>query len=233
MAIVAYKKASHKPSTVLFDSHFPDGSFDRSQSYYVGDAAGREGDWSAVDRDFASNIGVKFLVPEEVFKVDDVGHAQGQGQGQGKDKAQGTLGKAMPLKGQQVVVMVGYPASGKSTWIRNNLNSEQFQRIDGDSLKTQPKMIKEGERIIGLGGSPVFDATHGTVEKRAKIIEWARKHGLPVTCVWLTAPIDVAMDFNNERGHQGGPRVPAIAFYAFRKRFEPPTAAEGAELVTV
>lgn len=36
-------------------------------SFYVGDAAGRKGDHSAADIGFAKDVGVKFLLPEEVF----------------------------------------------------------------------------------------------------------------------------------------------------------------------
>ncbi len=48
---------------------------DKSQSYFVGDAAGRPTDFVdsktnkpvATDREFAANIGIQFKVPEDVF----------------------------------------------------------------------------------------------------------------------------------------------------------------------
>ncbi|KAK9380241.1 polynucleotide kinase 3 phosphatase-domain-containing protein [Kockiozyma suomiensis] len=40
---------------------------DKQKSFFVGDAAGRKGDHSAVDKDFAKNLGVKFFTPEEYF----------------------------------------------------------------------------------------------------------------------------------------------------------------------
>lgn len=48
---------------------------DKSQSFYVGDAAGREANWkpngkkdhSTADRKFAANIGITFYTPEEFF----------------------------------------------------------------------------------------------------------------------------------------------------------------------
>ncbi|KAK7208256.1 polynucleotide kinase 3 phosphatase-domain-containing protein [Myxozyma melibiosi] len=40
---------------------------DKEDSYFVGDAAGRKGDHSAVDKEFAQNLGVRFYTPEEYF----------------------------------------------------------------------------------------------------------------------------------------------------------------------
>ncbi|CAM0882825.1 unnamed protein product [Alopecurus aequalis] len=48
--------------------HFNSGiAIDMDQSFYVGDAAGRENDHSAADIEFAKAIGLKFHVPEEFF----------------------------------------------------------------------------------------------------------------------------------------------------------------------
>lgn len=43
----------------------------KEHSLYVGDAAGRPGDHSADDLNFAKNAGVPFNTPEEFFNVDD------------------------------------------------------------------------------------------------------------------------------------------------------------------
>jgi bifunctional polynucleotide phosphatase/kinase len=40
---------------------------DLKASFFVGDAAGRAGDHSAVDKEFAENVGIRFFVPEEIF----------------------------------------------------------------------------------------------------------------------------------------------------------------------
>ncbi|KAG5546106.1 hypothetical protein RHGRI_018323 [Rhododendron griersonianum] len=54
----------------LMDWHFNSGiSIDMDQSFYVGDAAGRENDHSDADIKFAEAVGLKFYVPEEYFEV--------------------------------------------------------------------------------------------------------------------------------------------------------------------
>ncbi|KAJ1689635.1 hypothetical protein LUZ63_013790 [Rhynchospora breviuscula] len=63
-----------KPSTgmwTLLKEHFNSGvAIDMHQSFYVGDAAGREKDHSDADIEFAKAIGLKFYVPEEYFDVE-------------------------------------------------------------------------------------------------------------------------------------------------------------------
>nr|KYP42774.1 hypothetical protein KK1_035804 [Cajanus cajan] len=52
----------------LMEQHFNSGiAIDIDQSFYVGDAAGRESDHSDADIKFAEAIGLKFYVPEEYF----------------------------------------------------------------------------------------------------------------------------------------------------------------------
>ncbi len=37
---------------------------DKEQSFFVGDAAGRKGDFAGTDRKWALNVGIKFYTPE-------------------------------------------------------------------------------------------------------------------------------------------------------------------------
>jgi bifunctional polynucleotide phosphatase/kinase len=188
-------------------------TFDSGSSFFVGDAAGREGDWSRNDIDVAAQIGVKFYTPEEVFPL------------LMKEET-----KEPVLRGgveQEVLIMVGYPASGKSTVAREMQAKYGYVHIDGDVFKTGPKMVKEAEKYVGTSNSVIFDATNGTKERRKLYIDFAKKHNLKVRCLWKTTPIDVSMEQNRERQKQGGPKVPDVVFYTFRKRFEEPCGSEG------
>lgn len=202
---------TQKPETGLFLGTFP--QFQAEKAFYVGDAAGRPGDWSDKDKVFANRLGVTFYNPEEMFPFDPVA----------------PVPKAVAaVKKQEVVIMVGYPASGKST-LAQGLG---YHVVDGDKLKTASAMIKDAEKHIGTE-SVVFDSTAGTKAKRAEFVNFAQKHELPVRVFWVQTPIDVSMERNKQRAAAGGPKVPDIAFYVFRKKFETPTEDEGFSVVKI
>jgi bifunctional polynucleotide phosphatase/kinase len=177
-------------------------------SFYVGDAAGRPGDWSDCDRVFAERLGVPFHVPEDFFPA--------------PAPLVRNLEAGAP---REVVIMVGYPASGKSTLARGLVERGGYHRVDGDAFATPAAMVRDARKHPSE--AIVFDSTGGTVARRGAFIEWARAEGRPVRIVWVTTDIDTAMDWNAARASSGGTGVPAIAFYTCRKRFEPPIEAEG------
>jgi tRNA uridine 5-carbamoylmethylation protein Kti12 len=56
-------------------------------------------------------------------------------------------------------------------------------------------------------------------------VSWARTQDLPVRFVWVATPLELAMERNSAREK----RVPTVAMYTYRARFEEPDAtAEGA-----
>ena len=210
ICLIALNKELYKPNPNVFLETFQN-KYDKNNSFYVGDAAGREGDWSDKDKITASKLEVKFYTPEEIFPLPK----------QKKLIKQQKLAK----KEKEVVIMIGYPGSGKTTIIKNHFETNGYVRIDGDSLKTPIKMIKEAEKHIS-NKSVIFDATNGTKEKREYFINFAKSKGLPVRCIWNTTSIEKSMEQNKERAKNGGPNIPAIAFYTYRKNFKEPTIDE-------
>jgi bifunctional polynucleotide phosphatase/kinase len=202
---------TQKPDTTLFLGSFP--KFEPTKAYYVGDAAGRPGDWSDKDKEFAHALGTKFFTPEDMFPLE------------ARVKP-----AVKPSAKKEVVIMVGYPASGKSTIAKTEL--APYHRVDGDSLKTAAAMVKDAEKHIGTQ-SVVFDSTAGTRAKRAEFVNFAKKHDLPVRVFWVQTPIEVAMERNKQRQAEGGAKIPDIVFYVYRKNFEEPTEAEGFTLVKI
>jgi len=124
-------------------------------------------------------------------------------------------------RSRAVVIMVGFPGSGKSTVAK----SLEMTVISGDELKTAPKMIKAAEAALKANPSAsiVFDATNATRAKRAEYVAFARRHNLPVRCIHVATPIEVSMERNRGREKP----VPNIALYLYRKKFEVPVEEEG------
>lgn len=186
-----------------------------AEVFMVGDAAGRAHDWSDRDRAFATALGVRFLTPEEAFRT--------------APPPAPASPRLQPAAGREVVLLMGYPGSGKSTLARETFST--YVHVEGDALKTPAKMLTAAKKAVAEGRSVVVDATHPTRAHRAKFIEWANAAGLPARIVWVDTPIETAMERNAHRAAEGGPNVPKIAFYVYRKKFEEPTAEEGAEVV--
>lgn len=197
---------TQKPDTSLFLSLFPKIKTDKA--FYVGDAAGRKGDWSDKDRVFAERLGIPFFTPEQVFPIDTT--------------TQQIKIKIHPASEREIIIMVGYPGSGKST-IAHTLH---YKVIDSDTYKTPKRMIAEAKKHKDQ--SIVFDSTGGTKEKRSAFVQYAKEEGLPVRVIWVQTPIDKAMEQNKQRAAEGKKeRVPDIAFYVYKKKFEEPTEDEG------
>jgi bifunctional polynucleotide phosphatase/kinase len=183
-------------------------------SFYVGDAGGRAGDWSDCDKVFAERLGIPYYTPEEFFPPD------------------APIARTLPRgPSNEVVVMVGYPASGKSTLARELATHSGYVHIDGDLFTTPASMLREARKAPATAGI-VFDSTGGTLARRATFLDWARASGRPARIVWVNTDIDTAMNWNALRAAAAATKaIPAVAFYTFRKRFEPPTEAEAPVLV--
>ncbi len=201
-----------KPNPELFHNVIKE--FDKETSFYCGDAMGRDIDWSDDDKKFAENVGIQFKSPEEIFPIEIKYELKTQ--------------LDFPHE-KEVIIMVGYPSSMKSSFIKNNLLLQQnmkYEIIEGDVLKTLPKILKAAEEKIKQEKSPIIDRTNPKKEDRMKFIALAKKYDIPARIFYSRITIEQAMELNTKRFEETGKKIPKIALYTFRKNFEEPIKEE-------
>ena len=135
---------------------------DLQNSVYCGDAAGRPKDWkpgkkkdfSCVDRAFANNIRILFKTPEEYFLKESAAKFEWDSIDphsivkKASTSSSSINPKDFVSSSQEVVLLVGVPASGKSTFAKTYFVCEGYERINRDTLKTKEKCIKMAQKAL-------------------------------------------------------------------------------------
>lgn len=143
---------------------------------------------------------------------------------------------------QELLLVVGYPASGKSSEARRYVD-QGYARLNRDEAGgTSAGLLPELRRLLKGGKSVVVDNTFPTVESRRIFIEEAKKAGVPARCLWMATSIEDAQ-FNacqrmvRKYGKLFGPdeykgskdpnMFPPVVQFKYRNDFEQPSEAEG------
>jgi bifunctional polynucleotide phosphatase/kinase len=226
--VIAYNLAEHKPNPSIFHTVLEGKKWKPEESFFVGDALGRPGDFADSDKKFAENIGVDVKSPDDVFGMDK--DTNGRAVLWYNSKLEDALEKVAPSKAQEIVIMVGYPGSGKST-IAEHLEKQGYFVVNGDKHKTDASRVKVGTNELDKGMSVVFDATNLTQEKRAIYINLAKEKKIPSRCIFVATSLERSLERNLQRPE--GKRVPPVAYYKMQKTFEAPSSYEGCALLTI
>ena len=128
----------------------------------------------------------------------------------------------------ECIILIGLPASGKSTFFRERF-AGTHDHVSKDLLRHNRRPQRRQEQLVAeslAAGRPVvIDNTHPSIAVRAPLIALAKAHGAEVIgYVFVTEAADA---LRRNRGREGRERVPDVAIFAARKRFEAPTRAEG------
>lgn len=206
LALIGLTKEQQKPNPYMFGL-VRKPKTDMEKSFYVGDALGRYGDWSDSDKMFAINCGLKYYSPEEIFPFKPM---------ELKKSSKGFK----KIKKQNAIMMIGYPGSGKTTFTEK---LKDYDVLHGDDFKIESKLKKELKNKLDLGKSVVLDATNYNKKKRKVFLDIIKSYKIPIKAVHMNTSFEESFYRNSLRDK----KVPKIAFYVYRKRFEPPSLDEG------
>lgn len=234
-----------KPQTGMWDMFCEDRKVGapRPGSYFCGDAAGREGDFSASDSNFALNIKLKFRVPEEIFGEANVAR--------GALDAPRPAGPALVLEAEiqkalnparleavdraveavaecEIVLMVGSPASGKSAFAKRLEREHEFGVASQDEQGSFARCLKHAQALRRGGKRVVIDNTHRSAAARAQYLG-GMGPATRIAIVWFKTPQIMCRHLDGFRCDAGeAPHLlPAIVIPSFWKNFEPPDETEG------
>ena len=136
-----------------------------------------------------------------------------------------------------MVICVGSPGSGKSTFVKQYLSD--YVRINNDFLKNKENCMKACRTNLMEGKSVVVDNTNPTKEVRAGYLKIAKDLKVKARCLFFDTSKEVCKHNNKQREinlHRDhlSKKVPIIALHIFFKNLAHPSLNEGFEnIITV
>lgn len=227
---ISYKKEDRKPSLKIVKKFLQDSIIDKDLSFYVGDALGRKSDFSDSDKKFAENMGIKFYPPEDIFTKTNVKYDLDLNIQLNLDLNLDPINNK-----KEVIVMVGYPGSGKSTIAKSIVEKyNNYVYISRDEQKTVKKMLQFAKKAIKDNKSIIFDATNPTIENRKEFTNFARKYNYNTRCIHVDTSFEESYNRNKYRKMDielGDVKLNKIPYYVYRKKFEKPSIDEDFDLI--
>ena len=206
-----------------------------SKSFYVGDAAGRGKNWaphkpkdhSIADRLFALNIGLKFYTPEEYF-LGARSVPFSMPEFDPRSISAYDVEVTYPSV-QEVIIMVGSPASGKTTFYQKYLLPLGYVHVNRDSLGTQSRCHKITEDTLKQSKSVVIDNTNPGIEVRKAYIELAKKYNASCRCFYMDVTSKHSKHNAKFRSYTDKSHavIADIIINSYYKNMQKPTLSEG------
>ncbi|KAI2470179.1 polynucleotide kinase 3 phosphatase-domain-containing protein [Annulohypoxylon bovei var. microspora] len=212
-----------------------------SQSFVVGDAAGREKDYSDIDRHFAMNLGIGFYTPETLFidePPEELGHKfdPSWNLSGSRRNEHPIIDIRDPWPPSRIIMLVGLPGAGKTTYYHHSLMDSGYHRVAPAAWSDQGTCIDDVHKLLAEGKS--FFATLDDINIDAKSRkEWlavAQEHDLRIIAMRFTASTELCLHNDSFRALAGTqynpeqrPIYPRLPFLGLVSTYERPTTSEG------
>ena len=129
---------------------------------------------------------------------------------------------------QQLVILVGYPGSGKSTFATKYLSNYTVLSQDifnSEGVKqsmTISKFTAQLRLLLSSGQSVAIDRTNLSEKDRQQWIDIAKSinPNIIIKIIWFETDLETSYNMNLQRPQKE--RVPKIAYYAMRKTYTVP-----------
>lgn len=151
---------------------------------------------------------------------------------------------------QEVVMVCGFPASGKGT-LSEGYTKQGYTHVNRDKAGgTVVSLVPVMEAELKAGRSVVLDNLFATAESRRPFIEMAKKHGVPIRCEMMgTSAEDASInalhrmwkrydkvflsppDFKEVKNDPN--MFPIVVIFKYKKDLEKPKTTEGFDTVKV
>lgn len=199
-----------------------DNKFGTMNHIYIGDAAGRQHDFSATDYKFALNCGIKFMTEIEYFNETQDKYPKPE-----YPKSTGKINKnIIKYTDNTMIIMIGPPASGKSYIAKELENTKNYIRINRDTLKTMKNCEKETEKALKNKKSVVIDNTNPDEKSRKPFIDLANKYKFDIKYYLMETPIEICQHNNLYRHYiEKQKKISEIVYRIFYKKLEIPENA--------
>jgi len=137
--------------------------------------------------------------------------------------------KFLPEK-QELIIMFGFPGSGKSTISKKYIEYYEYIIINQDILKTKKKCIDETEKYMKLNKNILIDALNYAKEMRKIYINIAKKYNYNVRCIVLNTNYEISkhnMLYRYYKSNGIESRIPDLVYNKIKKNMELPDINEG------
>ena len=136
-------------------------------------------------------------------------------------------GAELSAKKPHAVIFVGMPASGKTTFYRENFSS--YEHVNQDTIQSRAKEEKIIEQLLLDRKNLVIDNTNATTEKRKSYIEKLKTRNYKIDCYYFDVNKDDCIERNKDRENS----VPKVAIHSIAKSMEAPSKKEGFDNIFV